>query len=173
MFLLIAHACEIPRFMASLTLILLGRTLESFQVDCVTTFGASVPVIVCTLGIKLLLLHLWFVTVTALVLVVSLFGLPKWSFFLYLLAGNSVHWCLSKLICAACGSPATCFIWCVVALELSNFLASCCTLLAGNFSRSTLPSLMVLETDSSSLRKKNKKCPCEGSLQFQGGTGLS
>ena len=69
--------------MASLTLILLGRTLESLQVDCVTTFGASVPVIVCTLGIKpLLLLHLWFVTVTALVLVVNLFELPRWSFLL-------------------------------------------------------------------------------------------
>ena len=82
------------------------------------------------------LLHLQFAAVTALVLVVSLFGLPKLSFPLIL-----TSWCLSRLICTACGSPATCFIWCVVALELSNFLVSCCTLLAGNFSRSMLPSL--------------------------------
>ena len=60
MFLLVAHACEMAKFMASLTLILLGRALESLQVDCVTTFGASVPVIVHTLGIKLFLL-LWLV----------------------------------------------------------------------------------------------------------------
>ena len=99
MFLLAAHACEMPKFMASLALILLGRTLESLQVDCVATFVASVPVIVCTPGIKrLLLLCLWFVTVTALVLVVSLFGLPKWSFLLVftqlatLGAGASVSW---------------------------------------------------------------------------------
>ena len=30
-------------------------------------------------------------------------------------------------------------IWRVVALELSSFLASCLTLLVGNFSKSTLP----------------------------------
>ena len=83
MFLLVAHACEMAKFMACPALILLGRALESLQVDCVTTFGASVAIIVCTLGIKLLLLvHLWFVTVTTLVLVVSLFGFPEWSFLL-------------------------------------------------------------------------------------------
>ena len=81
-------------------------------------------------------------------------------FFLYFPAGNSVHWCLRRFICAACGSPATCLIWHAVALELSSFWASCLTLLAGNFSRSTLPSLMVLETKSSSLRKNQKMSLC-------------
>ena len=39
---LVAYACEMPKLMASLTLILFGRALESLQVECVTTFGASV-----------------------------------------------------------------------------------------------------------------------------------
>ena len=83
MFLLVAHACEMTKFMACLALILLGRALESLQVDCVTTFGASIPIIVYALGIKLLLLlHLWFLTITTLVLVASLFGFPEWSFLL-------------------------------------------------------------------------------------------
>ena len=47
-----------------------------------------------------------------------------------------------------------------VAFELSSFLASCCTLLAGNFSKSTLPSLMVLDTNSSSLRKNQNMSLC-------------
>ena len=64
-------------------------------------------------------------------------------------------WCLIKLIWVACGSPATCLIWCAVAFECSNLFASCWTLLAGNLSRSTLPSVIVLETKSS-LHKKNK-----------------
>ena len=83
MLLLVAHACEMAKHMASFALILLGRTLESLHVDCVTTFGASVPVMVCTLCVRLLLLlHLWFVIVATLVFVVSLFGLPEWSFLL-------------------------------------------------------------------------------------------
>ena len=84
MFLLVAHACEVAKFMACLALILLGRALESLQVNCVTTFVASIPIIVCAIGIKLFLLHLWFLTITTLVLVVSLFGFPEWSFLLVL-----------------------------------------------------------------------------------------
>ena len=83
MFLLVAHACEMAKFMASLALILLGRALESLHVDCVATFEASVPVMVYTLCVKPLpLLHLQFVIVNALVFVVSLFGFPEWSFLL-------------------------------------------------------------------------------------------
>ena len=48
-FLLVAHVCEMAKLMTSFALILLGRVLESLHVDCVTTFGASVPVMVCTL----------------------------------------------------------------------------------------------------------------------------
>ena len=35
-----------------------------------------------------------------------------------------VLWCHWRLISTACGSPATCLIWCTVALELSGFFAS-------------------------------------------------
>ena len=46
-------------------------------------------------------------------------------FFLCFPVGSSVCWCLSRLICAACGSPATCLIWHVVSFELSIHFASC------------------------------------------------
>ena len=82
-------------------------------------------------------------------------------FFFYIPAARSVHWCLSRLICVACGSPATCLIWCVVAFELSIHFASCLTLLAGNMSKSTFPSLMVLEKNSSSCRKNQKMSLCK------------
>ena len=52
-------------------------------------------------------------------------------------------------------------IWFTVALELSIFLASCLTLLSGNFSRSTLLSFMVLDTNSSSCRKNQKMSWCK------------
>ena len=81
-------------------------------------------------------------------------------FFLYLPFGNSVCWWHIKLIWATWGSPATCLICLAVALELSIFLASWHTLLVGNLSRSTLPSLIVLETKSSSSGKNQKISLC-------------
>ena len=70
-------------------------------------------------------------------------------------------WCLRRLTCAACGSPATCLIWCTVALELSTLFASWYTLIAGNLSNSILPSLMVLDTNSSSYKKNQKISLCK------------
>ena len=85
-----------------------------------------------------------------------------WGFlFLYLPFGSSVHWCLIRWIWVACISPATCLIYLAVALELSYFFASWYTLLAGNLSRSLLPSFMVLETNSSSLRKNQNISLCK------------
>ena len=53
------------------------------------------------------------------------FGLPVYLVFLLcLFVGNSVLWCLIKLIWGACRSPATCLIWCAVAFELSSLFAS-------------------------------------------------
>ena len=49
----------------------------------------------------------------------------------------------------------------VVDFEDSIFLASTLTLLAGNFSRSILELLMVLETNYSSFRKKQKIPQCK------------
>ena len=70
--------------------------------------------------------------------------------------------CCIRLICATWGSLATCFMCLVVTFELSIFLASCLTLLAGNLPRSILLLFMVLDTNSSSLRK-NQKYLCEES----------
>ena len=74
--------------------------------------------------------------------------------------GNSILWWHSRLIWVAWGSPDTFFMCLSVAFELSYFLANWCTLLAGNLSKSTLPSLMVLETKSSSFRKKQNMSLC-------------
>ena len=74
------------------------------------------------------------------------FGLTKDFFFLwfswvvFLCTDASLNW-----FGTACGSLATCFIWHTVALELSIFLTSCLTLLAKNFSKSTLLSFMVFD----------------------------
>ena len=48
-----------------------------------------------------------------------------------------------------------------MALELSIFFASCHTLLAGNLSKSTLPSLIVLDTNPSPHRKNQKMSLCK------------
>ena len=77
-------------------------------------------------------------------------------FFLCLLAWRSVCWCHIRLICTTWGSHATCVMCLVVAFKLSIFLASCLTLFAGNLSRSILLSFMVLDTNSSYLRKNQK-----------------
>ena len=81
-----------------------------------------------------------------------------------------MHWCLSNCICVACGSFDTCLMYFAVDLEDSSFLANCLTLLAGNLSRSILGSFIVLETKSSSLRKKPKKCLSIIFLPYLGGT---
>ena len=65
-------------------------------------------------------------------------------------------WCLIKCIWVACGSLATCLMCLAVALELSIFLESWCTLLAGNLFKSVTVNY-GFETNSSSLRKKKQK----------------
>ena len=59
-------------------------------------------------------------------------------------------------------------MWCTVALELSILFASWHTLLAGNLSKSTPPSLKVLDTNSSS-HKKNQKMSLWRILAVSGG----
>ena len=83
------------------------------------------------------------------------------AFFLHLPGRRSVCWCLIKLISVALGSLATCLMCLAVALDASNFFASWLTLLAGHLSRWTLLSLMVLNTNSSSLRKYQKISWCK------------
>ena len=74
--------------------------------------------------------------------------------------GSSVLWCHIRLIWVACGSLATCLMCHAVAFELSNFFANWQTLLLENFSRSTLPSVMILDTKSSSHRKNQSMLQC-------------
>ena len=54
-----------------------------------------------------------------------------------------------------------CLTFLAVAFELSYFLASWHTLLAGNLSKSTLPLFMVFETNSSSHRKNQNISLCK------------
>ena len=65
-----------------------------------------------------------------------------------------------------CRSPATCLMCHTVAFVLSIFFANWQTVLVGNLSRSTLPSVMVLDTKSLSHRKSQNMSWCKF-LQFQ------
>ena len=148
---------KMSKLVASFISILFSWALKSLYVSCITAFWTSILVFMCALGIKsLLVLALNLVTFTAMLLVICVFRFHRWLLFLYFPAGNSVHWCLRKLICMACGSPVTCFVWCAVALELSILFASWHTLPAGNLLESTLPLLMVLDTNSLSHKKTQK-----------------
>ena len=87
--------------------------------------------------------------------------LKECCFFLYMPGGRSVLWCLTRLTWAAWGSLTTCLIWYVVAFDASTFLANCLTLFAGNFSKSTLLSFMLLDTNSSSFKKNHNISLCK------------
>ena len=50
-----AQACKVPKFMTTLTLVLFGRASKTFQVGGISTFAASIFLLVCTCGIKGLL----------------------------------------------------------------------------------------------------------------------
>ena len=50
-----AQACEVPKFMTALTLVLFCRASKTFQVGGIFTFAASIFLLVCTSGIKGLL----------------------------------------------------------------------------------------------------------------------
>ena len=90
------------------------------------------------------------------------FGLPDCLLFLLCLFVESlVLWFHIRLIWVACRSLATCLMSHAVAFELSNFFAYWWTLLVGNLSRSTLSSVMVLNTKSSSHRKNQNMLQCK------------
>ena len=71
---------------------------------------------------------------------------------------TTLYWCHIKWMWVACGSLATFLMCLAVVLELSIFLANCLNLLAGNLFKSMLLSLMVFNTNSSSLRKNQNIC---------------
>ena len=52
-----AQACEVPKLMTALTLVLFCRASKTFQVGGISTFAASIFLLVCTSGIKGLLVE--------------------------------------------------------------------------------------------------------------------
>ena len=83
-------------------------------------------------------------------------GLDLKAFLLCLLGRRSVCWCLIRLTWTTWGSHLTCLICHAAAFDASIFFANCLTLLAGNMWRSTLLTLMVLDANLSSFKKKQK-----------------
>ena len=144
-------------FMTILVLVLASWTSKFLSMSWITTLLTSFLTCVC-LVIIIFFLYWWpslFLIIIILLVVspceyfwlfVSCLALKCFlCFLLNLLSGNSVHWWCIRLIWAACGPLATCLMCLTVVLELSIFLVSCLALLAGNFLRSILLSLMVLK----------------------------
>ena len=163
--LFVAQAAKMTIFVLSLALELPGRTLETFYQFGVTTLWTSICSFVCLAWIKFLK-GLWFLC--PLKYLFWFFDLCLWEccFYLDLLGGASVLWYLIRLTWATWGSLATGFMCLAVDFEDSIFLASCLTLLAGNFSRSIFKSFMVLETNSSSFWKKTEYISVQDTFSF-------
>ena len=142
--------------MAISALVSASRTLGSLYMLGITAFVAPVITVEDLSWIKLLLV--WCLLLIAFTWVPTFFDLDWWlnCFHLDLFGGISVLWCLSRFTWVACSSLDICLICLAVNLEDSSFLASCLTLLAGNFSRSILESLIVLETKFLIPQKKPK-----------------
>ena len=147
-------------FTAGLALELPCRTLETSYVFGITTLWTSISSLMCLVWIKpflaewsLILFFTWVPLLTlwsGLVRMLFPLALAWWEVCSFM--HHQVH--LSTL-------GVTCFMSLAVDFEDSIFLASCLILLAGNFSRSILESLIVLETSSSSLRKNQKISQCK------------
>ena len=163
--------------MAILALVFVSRTLESLYMFKITAFVTPVitpqnlPRINCFLVSKFFFLYgaCYWLASFEYPMFLDLVFLNCFCFDLF--GGISVLWYLNKFTWMACGSLDTCLMCLVVDLEDSHFLASCLTLLAGNISRSMLESLIILETNSSFLRKKPKYVSMQV-LLFQVGTLL-
>ena len=125
--------------------------LEPFKISRISTLATPIFVFMSQCRVKALLVLVWWSLLYILMLHLFLLG---WRFLLLVLA------ICSGLIWVAWGSPATCLMCLALALELSIFLAGWCTLLAGNLSRSMVPSLIILETNSSSFRKNQQISLC-------------
>ena len=159
-------------FTAGLALELPCRTLKTFYVFGITTLWTSISSLMFLVWIKSFLVGWSMILVLHLRYLFWLFDLDLWEccFCLLLLCGRSVLWCLIRFTWATWGLLATYLMCLVVDFEDLVFLASCITLLAGNFSRSILESLMVLESNPWSFRKKQKISPCNDTWQFLVGT---
>ena len=141
---------------ANTALVLTCWASEPFSVSGVTTFTACV--LSCVLRIKSSI-FLWLSCVTI------LFGfLPQLEGFSFLVRLTGWYLCalmLQEINLNHLWSLVTCFICLAVTCKLSIFLASCLTVLAGNFLNSTCPSFKVLDTNDSSFKKNQKMSLCK------------
>ena len=105
------HACKMSKLLASFTLVFFCWTQESLYVGCISTFGTSVLIIVCTLRVKLLLvLGLCMVTLTALLHVVRFFWLHRWSFLFMFACWQLCALASEEVDLHSLWVPAICFI---------------------------------------------------------------
>ena len=146
----------------SFTLKLLGRTLETFHMFGISTLGTCLSFLVwACLGSNFFLYggtcwcSLEYHCVTG------------WAWlegvFLLVLSWWEVCTLMSHQMDLGC-LVVTCNLFdvtCAVAFEASIFLASCLTLLGGNFSKSILLSFMGLDTNSSSFKKNQNMLQCK------------
>ena len=111
-----------PNLWQSLTLVLFHRACKTFQVGGISTFAASIFLLVCTSGVKGPLVEACLLLLSTFVLYGPWLGLG--FHFWFLSCSSSVHWCLMRWIWVACISPATCLICLAVAIELSYFFCN-------------------------------------------------
>ena len=149
-FLLIAKTSKISKLVTSFTLKFLCRALKTFHMCWISTLWASILVLISILRVKTLLIMTWHLLIFITnALVTWLSWLDKWLFLLALFwwklcAGALLDWFAQLLS----HQP---LVWHVWQLLLNSILfASYPTLLAAKFSKSTLPSFMVLDANSSS-----------------------
>ena len=144
-----------------LTLVFLHWTLEPLYSTWITTLGTSCLVIMHPSCVKFLLgLCLQMVPLLALILVIDCLG--SYLTFSFCISQQklcslvserlmlSSLWVTYYLLNMACCGLGTFY-----------FLASCLTLLAGNFSKSTLPSLMVLGGKLFIMQEKPEDVPLQ------------
>ena len=154
-------------FVTGLALELPSRTLETFYMFGVTTLWTSISSFVCWLGSTFLKGGLWFLC--SLENLFWLFDLCLWEyrFHLDLHGGRPVLSCLKRFTWATWGSVATDLMCLAVDFDDSIFLASCLTLLAGNFSRSIFTiidclrdKLFIFQRKTEYISMQNTCCFC-------------
>ena len=149
-----------PYFIAIFAMMSASGTSETFYMGCISTLIASLFFI----GVSLFKFSvgLWQSFAVSVFLLILGVGLPGFLCFLWnLVGGNSVHWCLSKFTCVAFGSLDTCLICLLLTWRIlvSLPIVSLCWL--GIYPDQYFESFIVLDTNSSSLRKNQNMSICK------------
>ena len=166
---LIAKTSKMSKPVTSFTLNFLCRVLKAFHMGWISTLWASLFVLIYICRVKTLLVMTWYLLISLpAFLWLGCLDLTNGFLFSCFPDERSLCWYPIRLICTACGLPATPLVCLAVAFELSILFTGCLTLLAGKFSKSTLPSFMVLDTKSP-LGKKNQSISWCRILAVSGG----